>query len=405
MFAAWIPAVLHASPVDNTTRIPQTGLPTITVQGINDDRWRRFKALWNTDSKPQLGILYRGMPGKLMFHGSRPSRNNATKMSFRLRWTDPSGRVHRRIFKSGYFDPTRLREWLGLKMFAAADIISPRGTLVRLVINRETPGVYLMVEAVDTEYLVRLSGKQATAKSLLYYGDPPSSRLLYQTDLSPLPPRVPLTEVYTGILTEPDPQSFALKKLVYLLNQPRLELTSLQETADLRQWARWFAVSELIENWDSPWEHRGNNYSLYRPADGRWQLLPWDPDHIFEDRGYYFPESRVKGLQALLASPVFSRQVKADILQLAKTRLSLKKIFQWIDTATMQLEPVIRAGQEPETGLLQWKQAVSHLKHIIRQRYSRLNTLICREKNKGVPVWQEPVLHLIGDRPECEAGT
>jgi hypothetical protein len=52
----------------------------------------------------------------------------------------------------------------------------------------------------------------------------------------------------------------------------------LEEVANMEQWMRVFAVQNIVCNWDSYGASNGQNMSTFRPANGRFEMIPWDID-------------------------------------------------------------------------------------------------------------------------------
>ena len=52
----------------------------------------------------------------------------------------------------------------------------------------------------------------------------------------------------------------------------------LEKIANMEQWMRVFAVENIICNWDSYGAANGQNMSTFKPAEGRFEMIPWDID-------------------------------------------------------------------------------------------------------------------------------
>lgn len=51
---------------------------------------------------------------------------------------------------------------------------------------------------------------------------------------------------------------------------------------DVDGWMRVLAAERIVGNWDSYSYERGKNMYAYKPRNGRWQLIPWDVDFVFD---------------------------------------------------------------------------------------------------------------------------
>jgi len=52
----------------------------------------------------------------------------------------------------------------------------------------------------------------------------------------------------------------------------------LEEVANMEQWMRVFAIQNIVCNWDSYGASNGQNMSTFKPANGRFEMIPWDID-------------------------------------------------------------------------------------------------------------------------------
>ena len=75
-------------------------------------------------------------------------------------------------------------------------------------------------------------------------------------------------------------QMESLFTLVERINDTRNSdyIEGLEEVADMEQWMRVFAVQNIVCNWDSYGASNGQNMSTFRPANGRFEMIPWDID-------------------------------------------------------------------------------------------------------------------------------
>jgi hypothetical protein len=75
--------------------------------------------------------------------------------------------------------------------------------------------------------------------------------------------------------------------LVDAVNSPQPEPynSQVQAVMDYEEWARVFAVEHIVGNWDSYGYNRGKNMYAYKPENGKWNLLAWDIDFLFDSGG------------------------------------------------------------------------------------------------------------------------
>ncbi|PYK99901.1 MAG: hypothetical protein DME19_07015, partial [Verrucomicrobia bacterium] len=67
--------------------------------------------------------------------------------------------------------------------------------------------------------------------------------------------------------------------------QPEPYNSQVQAVVDYEEWARVFAVEHIVGNWDSYGYNRGKNMYAYKPENGKWNLLAWDIDFLFDNGG------------------------------------------------------------------------------------------------------------------------
>ncbi len=67
--------------------------------------------------------------------------------------------------------------------------------------------------------------------------------------------------------------------------QPEPFTAQVQSLVDYEEWARVMAVEHLAGNWDSYGYNRGKNMYAYKPQRGKWTLLAWDIDFVFDNGG------------------------------------------------------------------------------------------------------------------------
>lgn len=67
--------------------------------------------------------------------------------------------------------------------------------------------------------------------------------------------------------------------------QPEPYRTLVNRLMDVEEWMRILAMERIVGNWDSYGYWRGKNMYAYKPENGRWVLLPWDIDFVFDVGG------------------------------------------------------------------------------------------------------------------------
>jgi spore coat protein CotH len=141
----------------------------------------------------------------------------------------------------------------------------PQTTYVRLTVNDDPYGLYLLVETIDQQFLGRRFGNAA---GILYEG-------AYGSDLNEG------DEEKFELDEGKDPDRVQLKKLIAAVvagNDSVFYGPSAQ--VDTKSFLSMMAVQVLINDWDN--YYRSNNYRIYwNPATHRWSFIPTGIDQTF----------------------------------------------------------------------------------------------------------------------------
>lgn len=308
------------------------------------------------------------IPCAISFHGSPRSRRDASRPSYRVELADKTI-----ILKSESYDPAMMREWLGLRLFQQAGILSPTARPALLTINNRQAGVFIKITAVDQRRITALF-PETVDRAALYYGyyrKAGEKRIRPDLRRSSDPHLYALA--YEEIMRPAEAASHApLDTLLSFLNSRADDREACLEMLDLNQWTTWFAASEIMANRDSPWYSGSRNYSLFLPPGGRWQILPWDPDHIFEDKGEFFPKSMLTGLRQLTGAEWFRQDVRKKTARLLRHELSVDRILDQVRQMAAILATPIRDGMVAGLHYRQWQEAVGELQRHIKKRHRLL---------------------------------
>jgi spore coat protein CotH len=197
-------------------------------------------------------------------------------------------------------DPSMLREYAAMALFARMGQPAPREAFTRLYINEVYQGVYGIVETVDSGYLRRTLGDDNGFLFEYHWIDRYEftdmsadlaairarfERRTHQTD-SMQAAYAPVTEMIRAINT--DGANWR---------------ASVEPYVDVRQFLAHVAIEQFLSELDGLTGYEGlNNFYLFRPAgSSRHQFLPWDRDHAFQD----------------VASPIFQRAERNELLRRA----------------------------------------------------------------------------------------
>jgi hypothetical protein len=156
--------------------------------------------------------------------------------------------------------------------YRAMGVPAPRVGYAWVIVNGEVFGLYILTEEQDDEFL---TANYPDPSGNLYDGD----YVLWE-DWS-----YTLVDFYeeTAELFELDEGEENGFKDIHRVVAALDDREPLEETVDVEQVARCWAVDAWIGHWDS-YSYNMNNYRVYfNPEDGKAELLPWDTDQPFYD--------------------------------------------------------------------------------------------------------------------------
>ena len=227
-----------------------------------------------------VGVRYRGRSPK---NWDYP--DNSSKPSIRLKFNEyVKGQTFfgfkKLNFRNNNYDPSWLKEKVVFDILSEYTV-SVRTAHVKMFINGEDFGLYLLIENIDGDYLENQFGEGEHGD--LFKCEEFGIEML-TTD--PLPSYIrktneddvtPEGEAY-DYTTDPKTNLVAALEV---LNAPDVTLAELAETFDLEAFSRFLAINNFFVNFDS-YMGRGHNYYLYqRASDSRFMHLAWDMNTTF----------------------------------------------------------------------------------------------------------------------------
>jgi hypothetical protein len=183
-------------------------------------------------------------------------------------------------FHNSIADPGWMNEVLAYRLYRDAGVPAPRTTFVRMSLtvpglyDRKYTGLYVIVENIDSNFVQAQLGMDAGA-ILKPVTNKPFSDLGgdWAPYNQPYDPKTDLTDAekqrvieFCKFVTSASDQDFAAR---------------IGDYVDLDAFARFFAVTVWINNWDSIL-NAGQNYYVYlSPKTRKLAFFPWDQDHSF----------------------------------------------------------------------------------------------------------------------------
>lgn len=225
-----------------------------------------------TETVENVGFRLRG-------NTSRNSKKKSFKVSFN---TFVKGREYRDLDKMNlngeHNDPTIMRAKVSWDIFKKMDVKTPRANHVALYINDELYGLYLNVEHIDDEFVIKQFGSDS---GNLY-------KCLYPADLSYISSNASdYKKVEHGrriydLKTNTKEDNYAdLATLIYFINKANDQEfeQEIHDYLNVDVTLRWMAIDALTGNWDNYWYNK-NNYYLYNDVTTKqFVVIPYDYDN------------------------------------------------------------------------------------------------------------------------------
>lgn len=259
-------------------------------------------------------------------------------------------------------DGTFLSEWLGARMFHAADYPGPRVRHVRLSINERDLGIYVLREGFDQPFVVRNFGSK---NGLIYDGG-----FLQDID-QPL-------ELDYGDEEHTGEQLLKIASACYSHNfEVRLRQTS--ELLDMDRFITFMAMERLCGHWDG-YSLNCNNYRVFVPAGGKAVFLPHGMDQLFGDPGAgLFDASRALLARQVMESDSLREQYQKELQRLQPILSDTERWNKAIDETGSRITTVLKSIGEDAAA--QHEEELRGLKERLAERAANLNGLI----NDGLP--------------------
>jgi spore coat protein H len=281
-------------------------------------------------------------------------------------------------------DESYLNEWLGSEIFRKAGNPAPLVTHVRLWINDQDLGLYVLREGFDGPFLKRSFGAN---DGNLYDGG-----FIQDIDCE--------LEMDSG--DDPDNRDDLLGLALACYHpDPSLRKSLIAERLDMDKFLTFMAVERLCGHWDG-YTINMNNYRVYFPPNGKAHFLPHGMDQLFGDPG----SGLYDHMPPLLSAAVMQNdEWRAAYCQRLTALASLLALGEdWLvklDAVRDRLQPVLESI-DPNIAAAHLDR-VNELKERLTQRAAALPELI--EQGMPVPVTfdDSSILELADWYPSVEA--
>ncbi len=283
-------SVDSVTPVTGKPLYDQTTVRTLFLDFENNDWEKEMEAFHKTDvdvpakltldgkTYAEVGVHFRGMSSYMMIPASHKRSLN---LSIAAVHKDQSiGEFKTLNLLNSHEDPTFLRPVL-YSIIARNYIPAPRSSLVRVVINGESWGVYINEQQFDKEFVREWFGTTKGARWKVPGSPNGRGSLAYLGDDA-----TPYKKIYE-IKSKDDAKSWGdLAKLCKVLNNtPADQLeAALEPILDVDGALKFLALESALINNDGYWI-RTSDYNIYEDETGRFHILPHDTNEVFSKPG------------------------------------------------------------------------------------------------------------------------
>ncbi len=260
---------------------------------VNSRDWQTLKALADENTYYPADMTWKGVTVRNIGIRSRGSgTRNGIKPGLRVdfnRYLTNQEFLGLKavILDNTYSDASNIRESVAMKLYARVGLPTPREAHVRLYVNNEYIGIYVIIESIDRTFISRLFGaaeaNTETGGYLFEY------KWLYAWNFEYPGPDL---AAYAGLFRPQTRETDAISTLfgpiegmVRAINESSDEnfASAVGAYLDLTEVMKYLAVESFTVEWDGlAGNWAANNFYLYRFKEGGVsQLIPWDRDNAF----------------------------------------------------------------------------------------------------------------------------
>lgn len=359
--------------------IPSTGVVPVRLE-FGPGVWREMLESWVEQSvkverpaaltlgalsHPAVGVRLKGGNSLVIAEGPEGvalSGKYPLKLDFNSQGGERLHGVDEVALNSALNDPSFVREWLASEMFQSMGVEAAKVGFADVTVqsgdDSHHAGVQPLVQVIDKRFLKHVFGEdggaddgnlykctynQFGACTLQWLGDDVSDYVRAEGCAT--------GEDQCGLVlrtNEDDPRlndyRDVLELIAVLGTEDVAELEArLPEVFDVDHFLRLAAVNLAIANFDS-YFGRGHNHYLYRRADGRFQMIPWDFDlsyargctDTFENPSCGDPESH-RLVTRIMSVETWRTQYLAYVCEVAQTLMTPEVHRAWLAALEQRL--------------------------------------------------------------------
>ena len=325
---------------------------------------------------PAVGVRLKGLSSLVFPNGLDLGGKYPLKLDFNSQGGERLHGVDELGLNSSIHDPSFVRDWLAARMFREMDVAAAKVGFADVTISAPEAatdesadyhiGLQPLVQVIDKRFLKHAFGEdnnaddgnlykctynQFSACSLAWLGDSPSDYVRATGCAAD-------DEVCGLILqtNEDDPSKNDYADVLHLIETLAIadeteRVAKLPLVFDVDHFLRLAAVNTAIGNHDS-YFGRGHNHYLYRRADGRFQMIPWDFDLSYArgcEAGFEYPTCGEPTNHPLVAQiwsvDAWRLAYEGYLCELGTTLMTPEVQGGWIEALFERLEDHVAADE------------------------------------------------------------
>jgi spore coat protein H len=278
-----------------------------------------------------------------------------------------------------YDDPSMIRNALSFRFFQMIGVPSPQTQHCLLIINGESKGVYLEIEAVDSNFFRR---RGIEAQSLVYAVNDNANFRLINTDTKMR--KKSMFDGYKLIMGKSNNKSELNSFITQINTLAKKPLYNyMHEHLDIDNYLRWLAGAVCTGNFDG----FDQNYAIYcHKHSKRFRIIPWDYEGTWGRNCYGrvcgSDLVRITGYNRLTSRLLSFRSVrqryKQILLSILRTSFTLKKLTPVINNLHGGIAPDLEKDYDRKWPYSEFMGEPQFIRDYIKERRG----ILLRELNK-----------------------
>jgi len=331
--------------------------------------------IWIDDPIPaQLTIEGKRLDIDIAYRGSHI--RDLSKKSYQVSFYKPKTfRGSKHIHLNAEFkDPSLIRNKLSFDFFAELGVLSPESRHIFLIQNARAEGVYLEIESVDENFLIR----RDLPKGSIFYAVDGDANFSLMSDLDKETKRS-LRLGYERKVGTPE-DDFYLQEFIFNINTfSKSEFEKeIHKFVDIDKYLRWVAGVIFTSNYDG-FVH---NYALYRNSETcLFEIIPWDYDATWGRdvngkmmESDYVPYDGFNTLTArLLYVDTFRKQYQRLLKEIMEQQFTVGHMIPKAEKLTQLIRPYVLKDPYKKQDIDKFDQELSVITKYIEERRKYLS--------------------------------